>query len=573
VKLGSGVTMKFIDIPEEKTKSGNTFKTGDKSGDKRKSVENKVTVLFPVASTSSASNKTLPKSSNGEANTKIGTNSTVANEDKAKIQSKKKEDTQNDDITILDNSEMKFSNSMKDVVRTKCQICKETVKMTGLRGHTKSSHKLAIADYKQKYGHPKKHIIEKIYHKCGLCNEPILLDSDEVAKHLLKYHKITHGDYNRKYMNMVNGGNMQNSNDDSLKQSRSSIGGWKEDPVTKSSLVNFNVKENNTSKLSSNKVINASTKDSSAKINHKSSTENTKTAEKTNVGVNSFVIDFSDGNTKIIEGNSNANTKSNSKISDDKTKSKSKKISDIIQTLKKTGNVDKQKTKRDSSNDKRVDQNKDANDISEIENESGVKFSNSMKDAVRTRCMICRNSTPLTSLRTHTKKIHKVSIADYRLKYGDPKTKLIEKIYHKCGLCNEQILLDSDEIAKHLVKSHEITHRDYNSKYMTLVKEAPVAVISDKKSIEKSNFAVNKKVKSLTSSLPASMMTEEDETMFFSDEDDDEGGPSTGVNITLEERENNLEELSRLQRMMLKNRTGDSDDEEISEDDGIGRSD
>ena len=43
--------------------------------------------------------------------------------------------------------------------------------MTSLRNHTKSAHKIAIKEYKEKYGNPKEHIVEEIFHECGLCHE------------------------------------------------------------------------------------------------------------------------------------------------------------------------------------------------------------------------------------------------------------------------------------------------------------------------------------------------------------------------------------------------------------------
>jgi len=41
---------------------------------------------------------------------------------------------------------------------------------------------------------------------------------------------------------------------------------------------------------------------------------------------------------------------------------------------------------------------------------------------------------------------------------------MIEKVYHRCGICQQAVLLDSDDIAFHLKKLHDITHKDYNSK-------------------------------------------------------------------------------------------------------------
>ena len=92
----------------------------------------------------------------------------------------------------------------------------EPVSLTTMRGHTKSAHKMSIADYKEKHGNHRNQIIEKIFHKCGLCQQvqlfvinyflipnqndlylqDILLDSDDIAHHLKKCHQITHKDYN-----------------------------------------------------------------------------------------------------------------------------------------------------------------------------------------------------------------------------------------------------------------------------------------------------------------------------------------------------------------------------------------
>ena len=40
-----------------------------------------------------------------------------------------------------------------------------------------------------------------VYHKCGLCFKIILFDSDEISSHLKGHHKISHKEYNEKFMN------------------------------------------------------------------------------------------------------------------------------------------------------------------------------------------------------------------------------------------------------------------------------------------------------------------------------------------------------------------------------------
>ena len=44
-------------------------------------------------------------------------------------------------------------------------------------------------------------------------------------------------------------------------------------------------------------------------------------------------------------------------------------------------------------------------------------------------------------------------------------------IFHQCGICEEYLVLDSDYIAQHLKGGssfHDITHGNYNAKFMTL---------------------------------------------------------------------------------------------------------
>ena len=66
---------------------------------------------------------------------------------------------------------VKFSSTMKDAVKTLCQVCSLAVTLTTMRGHTKSAHGLSVAEYKEKYGNHRTQIIEKIFHSCGLCNQ------------------------------------------------------------------------------------------------------------------------------------------------------------------------------------------------------------------------------------------------------------------------------------------------------------------------------------------------------------------------------------------------------------------
>jgi len=96
-----------------------------------------------------------------------------------------------------------------------------------------------------------------------------------------------------------------------------------------------------------------------------------------------------------------------------------------------------------------------------------LKFSNHTRDAVQTVCQVCGSRETLVNMRSHTRKVHGISITDYKNKHGALSDHFVEAVYHKCGLCSKVLLLDPDTLAPH-AKSHGITHRDYSAKYMTL---------------------------------------------------------------------------------------------------------
>ena len=73
----------------------------------------------------------------------------------------------------------------------------------------------------------------------------------------------------------------------------------------------------------------------------------------------------------------------------------------------------------------------------EKENICEVKFSSSMKDAVKTLCKVCGQAVTLITMRGHTKSAHGMSIAEYKDKYGNHRSQIIERILHRCGLCRQ----------------------------------------------------------------------------------------------------------------------------------------
>lgn len=101
-----------------------------------------------------------------------------------------------------------------------------------------------------------------------------------------------------------------------------------------------------------------------------------------------------------------------------------------------------------------------------------LKQSSDTKDFVRTNCKICHDKFTIETLRkTHIGKNHQIKITDYKKKYKQKDFyDLIEIILHKCRLCGEYLLLDSDAIAGHLKnkkKTHGyITHGKYSEEFM-----------------------------------------------------------------------------------------------------------
>ena len=96
-----------------------------------------------------------------------------------------------------------------------------------------------------------------------------------------------------------------------------------------------------------------------------------------------------------------------------------------------------------------------------------VRFSNNLKDAVRTICQVCQASVTLLTMRSHTRNKHNMDIKEYRNEFGDPKNQMVEVVKHRCGICSEELLLHCDVITPH-VKKHNITHSEYTRKYMVL---------------------------------------------------------------------------------------------------------
>ena len=110
--------------------------------------------------------------------------------------------------------------------------------------------------------------------------------------------------------------------------------------------------------------------------------------------------------------------------------------------------------------------NKKRAPIDQSTDSENQRFSNCMRDAVRSICQICGSTETWNNMRNHTKKIHGIRITAYKQKYGQLTEHLVEKVFHKCGVCGRVLLLDPDILAPH-VRNHGMSHKHYSAKYMT----------------------------------------------------------------------------------------------------------
>ena len=99
-----------------------------------------------------------------------------------------------------------------------------------------------------------------------------------------------------------------------------------------------------------------------------------------------------------------------------------------------------------------------------------LKFSDHMKDSVQTVCQICKSKETFVNMRVHTRKVHGITITEYKNEYGGLEDHMVEAVYHRCRLCEKVLLLESDAINTHM-KGHKFNMKEYSNKYMTLKKQ------------------------------------------------------------------------------------------------------
>ena len=82
-------------------------------------------------------------------------------------------------------------------------------------------------------------------------------------------------------------------------------------------------------------------------------------------------------------------------------------------------------------------------------------------------CFFCDKAVNLSSLLNHLRYAHKKTLTQYKELFGNPRMQIIEVVFHKCNICRKSVLLNSDDISKHLKKKHSnISYKDYVSTHL-----------------------------------------------------------------------------------------------------------
>ena len=99
----------------------------------------------------------------------------------------------------------RFSDDPNKSVKVFCNLCDKVVNLSGLRKHLGTNHATTLTEYKRLYGNPRKQIIQLVHHQCKICRKVVLLDSDEMYKHMKQIHHQLYMPYMAKYMKKGSG--------------------------------------------------------------------------------------------------------------------------------------------------------------------------------------------------------------------------------------------------------------------------------------------------------------------------------------------------------------------------------
>jgi hypothetical protein len=81
------------------------------------------------------------------------------------------------------------------------------------------------------------------------------------------------------------------------------------------------------------------------------------------------------------------------------------------------------------------------------------------------------------SLEEHILSHNKMTIKEYKKLYGIPRTQITQFVFHKCGICTEELLLDVNIITKHVKKCHQMKFNAYSVKFLSAAKDISGVII------------------------------------------------------------------------------------------------
>ena len=116
----------------------------------------------------------------------------------------------------------KFSNDPLLSVKVFCSVCDTVYAMSGLRKHIAHKHKLTLTQYRIQFGEPRKQIIHLVHHSCNICKKTVLFDTDDISKHVTKFHKMSYTTYAKQYMEKGSGFSKSSSSPKTPSASKSS---------------------------------------------------------------------------------------------------------------------------------------------------------------------------------------------------------------------------------------------------------------------------------------------------------------------------------------------------------------
>ena len=99
----------------------------------------------------------------------------------------------------------RMSNDPHHQVKVFCAVCDQVYQMSGLRKHVAHKHGLTLTRYREMYGDLRKQIIQLVHHACVLCKRVLLLDTEDISKHVSKKHKMGYRTYATRHMEKGSG--------------------------------------------------------------------------------------------------------------------------------------------------------------------------------------------------------------------------------------------------------------------------------------------------------------------------------------------------------------------------------